>query len=121
MKTSIQKDAEGNTGTFGTVLPHVLVLISIILFRLFFYNQTVGIFLVYIGLIAAFVYFKIDGKVPIGYAIVLLIIEVILVFYKGGGDASNQLLIYFLLVVGIIINVTGYLGRTNKRQAIGSA
>jgi hypothetical protein len=75
-------------------------------------------FLSFIILIPIFIYFKWDGRIPVGYALLMLILSaIILAFYKNEALA-NQVAIYayWLLVVGVICLTIEYLREQRKSK-----
>ena|GEM_PF-1205662 len=102
-----------------TLIPYMLVLISILVSHLLFSTDDMLIFLSYIILIPIFVILKFDGRIPIGYAILLLIIAAVILTF-GNEDLANQVAIYtyWLLVVGVICLTIEYIreGRRDERK-----
>ena len=107
-----------NQISLKTHLPYILVTTSIIVS--YFQSNDLIIFLSYIILIPIFAILKFDGRIPIAYAILMLIIAAILLAY-GNEDLANQAAIYayWLLVVGVICLTIEYLReqREEKRSS----
>jgi 4-amino-4-deoxy-L-arabinose transferase-like glycosyltransferase len=92
-------------------IPYILVLISIVLSHFIFKGEDLKTFLSFIVLIPIFAYFKFDGRIPIGYALLMLVLSaIVLAFYKNE-NLANQLSIYayWLLVVGVICLTIEYI------------
>lgn len=80
----------------------ILILASIIIASIFVHKSEIITFVVFVVLVPIFVVFKFDGKIPLGYAVLLIIAAGILTFIKQE-DFVDELIIfsYWLLVVGI--------------------
>jgi hypothetical protein len=85
------------------IIAFILIFGSIII-SIFIHGNEIATFLVFLMLIPVFAIFRFDGRIPLGYAIFLLIIAGILTFIKQG-DLVDRLVIfsYWLLTVGISI------------------
>jgi len=95
-------------------LPYLIVTTAII--TSYYQNDDLLIFLSYIILVPIFAILKFDGRIPIGYAILLLIVAAI-ILATGNEDLANQLAIYtyWLLVVGVICLTIEYI-REERRK-----
>ena len=101
-------------------IPYILVLISIVLSHFVFEGEDLKTFFSFIVLIPIFAIFKFDGRIPVGYALLMLILAaIVLAFYKNE-NLANQLSIYayWLLVVGVICLTIEYIReqRSSKRK-----
>jgi len=85
-------------------IPYILVLIFILVSHLIFKGEVLKTFLLFIFLIPTFTIFKFDGRIPVVYALLLLILTAIVLAVYGNEYLANQLSIYayWLLVVGVI-------------------
>ena len=85
-------------------LPSILVTVSILLSHFIFPQNELKIFISFIVLIPIFAYFKFDNRIPVGYAILLLVLAAIVLAFHKNENLANQLAVYayWLLVVGII-------------------
>jgi 4-amino-4-deoxy-L-arabinose transferase-like glycosyltransferase len=106
--------------SFKSQLSSILVIISIILSHFIFKSKDLQTSLSFIFLIPIFVYFKFDGRIPIAYALLMLVLSaIVLAFYKNE-NLANQLSIYayWLLVVGVICLTIEYIReqRSSKRK-----
>ncbi len=99
-------------------LPYLLVLISIILSHFIFKGEDLKTFLSFLLLIPIYVYLKWDGRIPVGYALLMLITAAIVLAFMKNEALANQLAIYayWLLVVGVICLTIEYL-REQKNSA----
>lgn len=83
------------------VIPFILISACIIA-CIFVQKSEIITFLVFVALIPIFSIFKFDGRIPVGYAVILLIFTGILTFIKQEGFVDQLVIIsYWLLVVGI--------------------
>ncbi|MFH8080526.1 MAG: hypothetical protein QXO84_01450 [Candidatus Aenigmatarchaeota archaeon] len=84
-------------------IPYLLVIISIFLSHFVFKGEDLKTFLSFVVLIPIFIYFKWDGRIPIGYALLMLIIASIVLVFLKNESLANQLAIYvyWLFVVGV--------------------
>jgi hypothetical protein len=97
------------------IIAFILIFGSIII-SIFIHGNEIATFLVFLMLIPVFAIFRFDGRIPLGYAIFLLIIAGILTFIKQG-DLVDQLVIfsYWLLTVGIsILLIDWFRGKSVK-------
>ena len=87
---------------FKKRIPFILIAASIFISYFFFQKSEIITFMIFIILVPIFVVFKFDGRISLGYTVLLLIFVGILVFMKEQ-DIVDQLAIYsyWLLVVGI--------------------
>ena len=80
----------------------ILILASIIVASIFVQRSEIITFLVFVVLIPIFAIFKFDGRIPLCYAVILMIIAGILTFIKQEGFVDELVVfVYWLLVVGI--------------------
>ncbi len=99
-------------------IPYLLVLVSIFLSHFIFKAQDLPTFLSFIVLIPIFTFFKFDGRIPIGYALLMLALSAtVLAFYKNE-ILANQLSIYayWLLVVGVVCLTIEYIREQRKSK-----
>jgi hypothetical protein len=96
---------------YSVLLSYFIVMIPIFISNFLFSDESLGIFLSFILLIPIFVILNFNGKIPLIYALIMLIISAFsLAFYKNASYA-NQFTVYayWLLVVGIICQLIEYL------------
>lgn len=96
-------------------LPYILVTASILISHFLFQEDDLKIFISFIVLIPIFAYFKFDNRIPVGYAILLLILAAIVLAFRNNENLANQLAVYayWLLVVGVIGMLIEYI-RENR-------
>lgn len=82
--------------------PYILIGIVITISYLL-QTQDLVTFLMFISLIPIFAYFKFDGRIPVAYAIIMLVLTVIVLAIYNNDDLANRLAIYayYLLIVGV--------------------
>jgi hypothetical protein len=87
-------------------IPFILVATTIFISYFFVQKNEIITFMVFIILVPIFAVFKFDGRISLGYAVLLLILVGILVFMKEQ-DFVDQLVVssYWLLVVGILCSL----------------
>ena len=93
------------------ISPYILLIISIIMSHFIYNNDNIGISLCYLLLVPIYFFFHLDGRIPLIFAILMLIISMLaLAFYKNESYA-NQISIYayWLLVVGSICLLIEYI------------
>ena len=85
------------------MIPYILTSIPIITSHLLFQNNDLLILATFIILIPLFAILKFDGRIPVAYAIALLIIAAFILAFQKSEDLANQIAIYsyWLLVVGV--------------------
>lgn len=84
-------------------IPFVLVAISIIISYFLVQKNDLVTAIIFLVLIPIFAVFRFDGRVPLGYAVSLLIIMAILTFSKVGSLADIfAIYVYWLLLVGTL-------------------
>lgn len=104
--------------TITTTLPYLLVLLSIFLSHFIFKGSDLPTFLSFILLIPIYAYFKWDGRIPVGYALLMLILAAIVLAFMKNEALANQLSIYayWFLVVGVICLTIEYIKEQKKSQ-----
>lgn len=92
-------------------IPYILVIISIIFAHFVFKGQDLQTFLSFIVLIPIFAYFKFDGRIPVAYAILMLILAAAMLALYNNENLANQLAIYayWLLAVGVTCLLIEYI------------
>ncbi len=100
------------------LLPFFLVLISIILSHFIFHGEDLKTFLSFILLIPIFSFFKFDGRIPVGYALLMLILAAIVLAFYNNENLANQLAIYayWLLVVGVVCLTIEFIREKGKKK-----
>lgn len=84
-------------------IPFVLVAISIIISYFLVQKNDLVTAIIFLALIPIFAVFRFDGRIPLGYAVSLLIIMAILTFSKVGSLADIfAIYVYWLLLVGTL-------------------
>jgi len=118
-----QKNIEKTTGTVLSQLSYILVVIVILVSHFVFQTVDLAIFLSFLILIPIFVFFQFDGRIPIGYALLMLVLSALALAFNKNESIANQFAIYayWLLVVGIICLLIDYLreqrASKEKRQS----
>ena len=101
-------------------LPYILVLISILISNFIFQTEDLPTLLSFLILIPIFVFFRYDGRIPIGYALLMLALSALTLAFNKNESIANQFAIYayWLLVVGTTCLLIEYLReqRTLKRK-----
>ena len=103
---------------YKSQIPYVSVFISILLSHFIFKSQDLQTFLSFMVLIPIFAFFKFDGRIPVGYALLMLFLSaIVLAFYKNE-VLANQLSIYayWLLVVGVVCLTIEYIREQRKSR-----
>jgi len=99
-------------------LSYILVVIVILVSHFVFQTEDFAIFLSFLILIPIFVFFQFDGRIPIGYALLMLALSALTLAFNKNESIANQFAIYayWLLVVGITCLLIEYLReqRTSK-------
>jgi len=92
-------------------LSYVLVVIVILVSHFVFQTEDLAIFLSFLILIPIFVLFQFDGRILIGYALLMLLLSALALAFNKNESIANQFAIYayWLLVVGIICLLIEYL------------
>jgi hypothetical protein len=103
-KQTLEKDIISN-------IPYLLVLVAIMLSHFVFKGDDLKTFLSFIALIPIFAYFKWDGRIPVGYALLMLILAAIVLAFFKNEALANQLAIYtyWLLVAGVVTLTIEYI------------
>lgn len=92
-------------------IPYLLVILSILISYFIFQTINLAILLSFIILIPFFVFFKFDVRIPIIYALLMLMLSSGLIFFNKNESFANQFAIYayWLLIVGIICTLIEFL------------
>lgn len=85
------------------ILPYILVVVSILASHFLFPHNSLLTFISFMVLIPVFILLRFDGRIPVAYAIALLIIAAFILAFQKSEDLANQIAIYsyWLLVVGV--------------------
>lgn len=101
-------------------LSYILVVIVILVSHFVFQTEDFATFLSFLILIPIFVFFQFDGRIPIGYALLMLALSALTLAFNKNESIANQFAIYayWLLVVGTTCLLIEYLReqRTLKRK-----
>jgi hypothetical protein len=99
-------------------IPFIITLAALILAYIMLHDDFITL-LIFTVLLLAFSIFKFDSRIPIIYAIILLVIAAILTSQKAD-DAVKilALLSYWLLVVGIIGVLIDFYRKTKSVQTV---
>lgn len=110
------KQIKKNKSPLISQMPYVLVIIIILVSHFLFKTENLTIFVSFILLIPIFVFFQFDGRIPIIYTILMLVLSVISLILNKNESFANQLAIYayWLLVVGAICLLIEYLRELKK-------
>lgn len=87
------------TGFIKKSIPLILIAASIIISYFFLQKKEVITLVAFMILIPIFTIFRFDGRIPLGFAILLLCIVGVLTFMKYSAD-QFVIMSYWLLVVG---------------------
>jgi len=92
-------------------MPYFLVLLSILISHFIFKGNDTATFFSFILLAPVYILLKWDGRVPIGYALLMLIVAAVVLAFLRNEALANQLAIYayWLLVVGVICLIIEYI------------
>jgi len=110
-KNEQQKNIEKTKGIVLSQLSYILVVIVILVSYFVFQNEDFATFLSFLILIPIFVFFQFDGRIPIGYALLMLALSALTLAFNKNESIANQFAIYayWLLVVGITCLLIEYL------------
>jgi phage FluMu protein Com len=115
-----QKNIEKTNGIVISQLSYILVVIVILASHFVFQTEDFATFLSFLILIPIFVFFQFDGRIPIGYALLMLALSALTLAFNKNESIANQFAIYayWLLVVGTTCLLIEYLReqRTLKRK-----
>jgi len=102
-------------------IPHILVVISVVISTFIFKGEGLPTFLSFILLLPIFVYFK-DGRIPVGYAILMLLLAAFALSLKNEALANLfAIYAYWLLVVGVVCLFIEYVREEREEAKEGSA
>jgi hypothetical protein len=92
-------------------LPYILVIIAILISLFIFPDGNIATLLSFIVIIPFFVFFKFDSRIPIGYALIMLVLAAITLELIKNESFANQLAIYayWLILVGTICLIIRYI------------
>jgi len=85
-------------------IPHIMVVASILAAYFVFVKSDLLTFISFVLLIIPFTYFKFDGRLPVAYGLLMLVLSAIILAFYNNIKSANQLAIYayWLIVVGVI-------------------
>ena len=85
-------------------MPYLLVTASILISHFLLRENDLLTFLCFAVLIPIFVYLGFDGRIPVGYALLMLVVSAITLALYRNEALANQFAIYayWLLVVGVV-------------------
>ena len=106
-----QKNIEKTNGIVISQLSYILVVVVILVSHFVFQTEDFAIFLSFLILIPIFVFFQFDGRIPIGYALLMLALSALTLVFNKNESIANQFAIYayWLLVVGTTCLLIEYL------------
>lgn len=98
-------------------VPYFITTLLTLIAYFFFYSSDILTFLSFIVLVPIFLYFKYDSRIPIGFAILMLLLAGIVLSITQNLNFANLFAIYayWLLVVGIVCLTINYV-RERKRK-----
>ena len=98
-------------------IPYIAVFLSIFLSHFIYPHDSLKVFLTFIVLIPIFAFLKLDSRVPVGYAILMLVFAAVTLAFRKDETLANQFAIYayWLLVVGTTLMLIEY-ARENKNK-----
>jgi len=110
-KNDQQKNIEKTNEIVISQLSYILVVIVILVSHFVFQTEDFATFLSFFILIPIFVFFQFDGRIPIGYALLMLALSALTLAFNKNESIANQFAIYayWLLVVGITCLLIEYL------------
>ena len=97
-------------------IPHIMVVASILATYFMFAKSDLLTFISFILLIIPFTYFKFDGRLPIAYGLLMLVLSAIIFTFYNNTKSANQLAIYayWLIIVGVICLIIEYIRGSRK-------
>jgi len=104
--------------SFARILPFAMPLAAVLLAYTLLRGD-LGILLIFVALIAVFSIYKYDPRIPIGYAILLFVVQAVLT--ASNDDVSVRflaMLSYWLLVVGIICMIIDLFRKKRSVQTV---
>ena len=100
------------------VIPFIIALVALLLAYSMPQNDMIAL-LIFALLILVFSIFNFDSRIPIFYAIIILIIAAVLTSAKVDDSVKKLALIsYWLLVVGVITALIDFYRKTKHVQAV---
>ncbi len=99
-------------------IPYIAVFLSIFLSHFIYPHDSLKVFLTFILLIPIFAFLKLDSRIPIGYAILMLVLAAVTLAFRNDENLANQLAIYayWLLVVGTTLMLIEYAREGKKKK-----
>ena len=89
---------EKNKNLLISQIPYLLVILSLFVSYFIFQTENLATFLSFFILIPLFIFFRFDGRIPIGYALLMLALSVgALVFNKNESFANQFAMVYLTL------------------------
>jgi hypothetical protein len=100
------------------VISYIITLAALLLAYAMSQNDLITL-LIFTVLLFVFTIFKFDSRIPIGYAIILLVVSAVLTFLNVDDSVKRLTLIsYWLLVVGIIDVLVDLYRKTKPVQTV---
>ena len=100
------------------VIPYIITLAALLLVCIMSQDDLITL-LIFTVLLFAFTIFKFDSRIPIVYAIILLLVSAVLTFLNVDDSVKRLTLIsYWLLVVGIIALLVDLYRKTKPIQTV---
>ena len=98
------------------IVPNVLVVASILISHFVFHCEDLSTFIAFMILIPIFAVLKFDGRIPVAYAIFMLILAAAVLGFYNDENLANIFAIYayWLLVVGVICLMIEYVREQRK-------
>lgn len=98
------------------VIANLLIIMIILVSHFVFHAEDLQTFIAFISLIPIFAVLKIDGRIPVAYAIILLILAAVVLGLSGDENLADTIAIYvyWLLVVGVACLLIEYIREERK-------
>jgi len=104
--------------SFKQFIPHLLVIASILSSYFIFHDESLLTPTVFIALVPIFSILKFDGRILVGYGILMFMLVVIFLCASNDYSSTKTFTIYayWLLVTGVVCLVIEYLREERKRE-----
>ena len=98
------------------IIANVLIITVILLSNFVFHAEDLQTFTAFISLIPIFAIFKFDGRIPVAYAILMLVFAAVVLGVYNDETLANVFAIYayWLLVVGVVCLFIEYVREERK-------
>ena len=98
------------------MIPNLLVICSILVSHFIFHCEDLSTFIAFIVLVPIFAIFKFDGRIPVAYAILMLVFAAVVLGIYNDETLANIFAIYayWLLVDGVVCLFIEYVREERK-------